>query len=283
LRKALVWGVVGVLAVVLAPALTEAQEMSVAELTALARQLQKQVEETAAKVAELSAHLEKKNQEIAVSQQQIERLEAELERAVPSAAQPTALRAEAPQDRGSEFGILVGAATGPYNQDWGYMVGGFYDFTLVPQDRWGNRLCGEIFATFSRHDEVFGTITSPLNIVQNDVEVQIDVVTVALDFKYIFEQCGRFRPYVVGGPAIYVLGHEPDNQFVAGIAPLPPELSQHDYPSGNADTEWGVNLGLGCDVELTELLHVGFDGRYNFVTDANNQFVTLGGYLALAF
>ena len=122
-----------------------------------------------------------------------------------------------------------------------------------------------------------------MSIVQNDVEIQIDVVTVALDFKYVFEQCGRFRPYVVGGPAIYVLGHEPDNQFVAGIAPLPPELSQHDYPSGNADTEWGVNLGLGCDVELTELLHVGFDGRYNFVTDANNQFVTLGGYLALAF
>jgi len=36
-------------------------------------------------------------------------------------------------------------------------------------------------------------------------------------------------------------------------------------------------------VELTDLLHVGFDGRYNFLTDANNQFLTLCGYLAFAF
>ena len=197
---------------------------------------------------------------------------------------PPIFEAEAPTlARGSQFGLLTGVASGPYNQDWGYMVGGFYDFTLLPEDPWGNRLSGEIFITFSRHDESFDTITSPLNIVQNDVNVQIDTVTIALDLKYSIEQWEKITPYVVAGPAIYVMALEPRNQFVAGIAPLPPELAQHDYPSGNADVEWGVNLGLGVDVELTELLHVGFDARYNLVSDANNQFLSLCGYLAFAF
>ena len=115
------------------------------------------------------------------------------------------------------------------------------------------------------------------------MNVQIDTVTIALGLKYSIEQWDKITPYIVGGPAIYVLGHEPRNQFVAGIAPLPPELAQHDYPSGNADLEWGLNLGMGVDVELTELLHLGFDGRYNLVTDANNQFLSLAGYLAFAF
>ena len=258
--------------------------MSTAELAALVKDLQKQVHENTAEVARLAGALEVKDREVEVSRQQIEHLEAQLRRATtPGAAAPVFEAGAPPVDRGSQFGLMVGAATGPYNQDWGYMLGGFYDFTIVPEDPWGNRLCGEIFATFSRHDEPFDVITSPLGIVQNDVDVQIDTVTVALDLKYCIEQWEKITPYIVGGPAIYVLGHEPRNQFVAGIGPLPAELDQLDYPSGNADVEWGVNLGLGADVELTELLHVGFDGRYNIVTDANNQFLSLCGYLAFAF
>jgi hypothetical protein len=270
--------------VVWLPGLALAQEMSAAELTALVRQLQRQVRENADQVAELRGLLEKKNQEITASQREIERLEADLDRTKTRVEQAPVFRAEAPKaEPGSQFGLLVGAAAGPYNQDWGYMVGGFYDFTLVPEDPFGNRLCGEIFAAFTRHDEEFNTVTSPLGIVQNDVNIQIETVTVALDLKYCIEQWDKITPYLVAGPAIYVMGHEPRNQFVAGIGPLPPELAQHDYPSGNADIEWGVNMGLGLDVELTELLHVGFDGRYNLVTDANNQFLTLGGYLSFAF
>lgn len=283
-KLGLLW-VVGFAVVVLwSPGVVAAEELPPAELTALVRELQQQVRENASRLAQLQAHLEKKNQEIAVSQQKIKTLEAELERAMRPGAEAPVFRAEAPKaDSDSRFGFLVGVATGPYNQDWGYMVGGFYDFTLVPKDPWGNRLYGEIFAAFSRHDEAFDTITSPLNIVQNDVNVQIDTVTIALGLKYSIEQWEKVTPYLVAGPAIYVMGHEPRNQFVAGIAPLPPELAKHDYPSGNADLEWGLNLGLGVDVELTELLHLGFDGRYNLLTDANNQFLTLSGYLAFAF
>ncbi len=284
MRRALLCGVLCVLVVAWASSVAWAEEMSVAELTALVKELQKQVQKNAAQVAKLQADLNKKDQEITASQQQIKHLEVDLERTTARVAEAPVFRAEAPKEgRGSQFGLLAGVATGPYNQDWGYMVGGFYDFTLVPEDPWGNRLCGEIFATFGRHDEPFDTLTSPLEIVQNDVNVQIDTVTIALDLKYCIEQWEKIKPYVVGGPAIYVLGHEPKNQFVAGIAPLPPELAEHDYPSGNADLEWGLNLGLGLDVELTDLLHVGFDTRYNLLTDANNQFLTLCGYLAFTF
>jgi len=261
-----------------------AQGMSTAELAALVKDLQKQVQDNAVQLAKLAALLDKKDREISLSQKQIAQLEAQAKRAATTTVAPPVFEAQAPTpEPGSQFGLLAGVATGPYNQDWGYMVGGFYDFTLVPEDPWGNRLSGEIFAAFTRHDESFDTVTSPLAIVQNDVNVQVDTVTIALDLKYSFEQLGKITPYVMAGPAIYVLGLEPKDEFVAGIAPLPPELAKHDYPSGNADLEWGVNMGMGVDVELTELLHVGFDGRYNLVTDSNNQFLSLAGYLAFAF
>ncbi len=284
MRKAVLVVLVCLVVVGWMPTIGLAQDMSGAELAAAVKELQRQVAENKAELARLRVQLQVKDEELAASQETIRRLEGRgVEPSAPGLRTPVVETQVAKPKGDSQFGFLVGAATGPYNQDWGYLVGGFYDFTIVPEDALGNRLSGEVFVTFSRHDEDFNTLTSPLGIVQNNVEVDIDTLTVALDLKYSIERWEKITPYVVGGPAIYVLGHEPRDQFVAGIAPLPVELSQHDYPSGNADLEWGLNLGLGVDVELTELLHVGLDGRYNLVTDANNQFLTLGGYVAFEF
>ena len=50
----------------------------------------------------------------------------------------------------------------------------------------------------------------------------------------------QVTPYLVGGPAIYVLGPEPRDQFVAGIAPLPSE--ENGPPPSSVKTGYGPVL-----------------------------------------
>ncbi len=112
--------------------------MSTAELATLVKDLQRQVQENAAQVARLAALLDKKDQEISLSQKQIAQLEAEVKRATTTGVAPPVFEAEAPTpEPGSQFGLLAGVATGPYNQDWGYMSRWLLRLRPHPQRRLG--------------------------------------------------------------------------------------------------------------------------------------------------
>ncbi|NOZ20936.1 MAG: outer membrane beta-barrel protein [Planctomycetes bacterium] len=209
--------------------------------------------------------------------------------------------AAAPVPRG-EFGLLFGGQSSVYKQGGGFLMGGFYDPVILAKDPiLGNRLSGHIMATFSRQDRKYdldptlGPIGTALGGIppgsgNNDflhregVNVDVDTLSLILGAKYRIETLGRIKPYMAGGLGMYTFAMDVDNNYVMGQMPAVPQLDTRGYPAGNVDLEWGVNFGGGVEVQINELIGVGFDGRYNWTTGGKKtDFGTYCGFVSFNF
>lgn len=208
-----------------------------------------------------------------------------------------------------EFGLLFGGQSSVYNQGGDFLMGGFYDPVILAKDPYfGNRLSGHIMATFSRQDRKYdlsptlGQIESGGASVEGalggippgsgqlpfqhreGINVDVETLSLILGAKYRVETLGRIKPFMAGGLGMYVFAMDLDNDYVMGQVPAAPQLHMRGYPAGNADLEWGVNFGGGVEVQVTDLIGVGFDGRYNWTTGGKKtDFGTYCGFVSFNF
>jgi hypothetical protein len=103
--------------------------------------------------------------------------------------------------------------------------------------------------------------------------------------KYtVVNKClGPIRPYFVTGPGMYVYGQQFSNREVLGQVPIGAALSRHHSPAGNADLQFGWNIGGGLEWRINDYLALGWDMRTNIVTGKDTDFTTIGGYLSLNY
>ncbi|MEW6360383.1 MAG: hypothetical protein AB1696_28890 [Planctomycetota bacterium] len=200
-----------------------------------------------------------------------------------------------------EFGLLFGGQSSVYNQGGDFLMGGFYDPVILAKDPYfGNRLSGHIMATFSRQDRKYdldptlGSVAAAIGIPpgsgqnpflhRDNVTVDVETLSLILGAKYRVETLGKIKPFMAGGLGMYVFAMDLDNDYVMGQVPAVPQLNARGYPAGNADLEWGVNFGGGVEYQITDLIGVGFDGRYNWTTGGKKtDFGTYCGFLSFNF
>ena len=277
-RKVMCVGLAAAFALVATVA--QAAEPTNAELLKMIQDLQGQVTQLQGQLAAKSAVIDTQTTKIsdldAVTMRQSQMLQ-------------QAQRTGAVSSRDWTFGVLAGVAGGPYDTDSGEFIAGYLDVPIVREDPWfGNKISGEIVLGMSRHNDDYATLTSPLSalvpsMVGKNVDVDLDAIQVLIDGKYTFMNWEEFKPYVTAGVGVYVFAADYDNDWVAGIAPLPVELEKNHMPAGNADTELGLNVGTGFDYMLNDIISLGLDARWHFVSDTDTSFGTLAANIGLHF
>ena len=195
--------------------------------------------------------------------------------AVPEAAEE--------EDAAVRFGYLAGAASGQFGTGWGPAGAAFLDLTILRRDPLlSQRLSGEILLGYhSTKQDV--DVTSALFGAMRDVELESDTITIFAGLKYTVEEMEVVKPYLVLGPAMYVQGVKLRNGFVLGQVPQAPELDHIHVPDAWWEPEVGFQIGGGAHLDVMKNLFLGFDGRYNFVGDANNDFGTISLDLGFRF
>jgi hypothetical protein len=187
--------------------------------------------------------------------------------------------------RENEFGLMVGGMSGPYDTNDGAFFAGFVDMAWVPKDPFGNKISGELLAMFGQ-TEKRRYVTPALDVFEPGMHTQeIDTMAVIVGPKYtvVNKHLGPIRPYFVTGLGMYVYGQETSNRFVMGQIPAAGGLAEHHSPAGNADLQFGVNIGGGVEWRINDYLGIGWDMRRNMVTGKDTDFTTTGGYLSLNF
>ena len=203
--------------------------------------------------------------------------------------------AVAQEPLGGEFQFIFGASTGAFKTDTGFFFGGALDVPLFASDPlFGQALLGEIMIGWSRTKASL-TSVSPLVVVGapadavTATDVELTTVQIAIDFKYKLDKLIQpVVPYVLFGPSLYIFfsntsGAPLGGDFVGGIAPLPAELQEINFPAGQGNVEVGANLGVGVDLYITKKLFIGAEYRYNAVVGENTNYGTFGGKLGLRF
>lgn len=276
----------------------------------LAKQLQEMralIDKNTAEIQELKGRVAEKDRIISNQENKIKALEGQgaridsIDQKIESIVQ-VEKATTTPPPRG-EFGLLIGGQSGVYHQNAGYLMGGFYDPVIIPKDPWGNRISGEIMATFCREeapmnvDPTLGGVYDALGVEPNpfrhqeQVNVDVETLSLILGAKYRVETLGQFnpalakvKPYMAGGLGMYVFAMDLDSNFTVGQVPPAPELRQYGYPAGNADLEWGINFGGGVEYQVTDWLAIGFDGRMNWTTGGHKtDFGTFAGFVSFNF
>jgi len=269
------------------------------------KELKSLIQKNSAEIQGLKAQLKAKDQIIASQEAKLKSLEGKTAQMDTIDQRiETIIREEkivpAKEPRG-EFGLLFGGQSGVYRHGADYLMGGFYDPVILAKDPlFGQRLSGHIMATFSRSDRQY-ELTPSLSTVgaafgipvgsgnnpfaqRQGVNVDVETLSVILGTKYRIESLGKVKPYMAGGLGLYVFGMDLDNDYVMGQVPSVPELDSRGYPAGNADLEWGVNFGGGVEYQITDLIAVGFDGRYNWTTgNKKTDFGTYCGFVSFNF
>ena len=181
------------------------------------------------------------------------------------------------------FGYLAGAASGQFGTDWGPYGAAFLDLTILDCDPLlSQRLSGEILLGYhATQDDIVAT--SALLGVAEETTLESDTFTVFAGLKYTVEELGALKPFLVLGPAYYVQGVKLRNGRVLGQVPLAAELEAEEIPDAWWEPEAGFQIGGGFHLDVSSGIFLGFDGRYNFIGDMNNNFGTLSLDLGFRF
>ena len=273
-----------------------AQEPTMSDLARMVKDLQKMVEQNTQEIVKLKQSSAEKDKALAEKDQEINKLKettADLsgkvvkvdavEKEVRDYIKEAATK-EGPV-RENEFGVLVGGMSGPYGTNDGAFFGGFVDMAWVPKDPFGNKISGELLAMFGQTDKR-RYVTPALDVFEPGMHTQeIDTMAVIVGPKYtvVNKHLGPIRPYFVTGLGMYVYGQEMSNRFVMGQVPAAGGLAEHHSPAGNADLQFGVNIGGGVEWRINDYLGIGWDMRRNIVTGKDTDFTTTGGYISLNY
>ncbi len=270
---------------------------SLADLAKMVGDLKNIVEQNTQEISKLQKAVADKDKALAQKDEEISKLKAEtsdlgkkvskvdtIEGTVKDYIKEAEAKKEKPM-RENEFGVLIGGMSGPYDSNSGAFFGGFLDFAWIPRDPLGNKISGELLAMFGQTEQRYAQVTSAVLGEQGRVTQEIDTLAVIAGLKYtvVNNNLGPFRPYFVTGPGMYVFGQDMSNDFTIGQVPPAAELRRNHSPSGNADLQFGWNIGGGVEWRINDYIGIGWDMRHNIVTGKSTDFTTIGGYLSLNF
>ena len=193
-------------------------------------------------------------------------------------------RAESGFLRGNAFYLKMGITYDPFQNGWGWILGGALDLKLVDFEH--SSLLGTIGISFAESVDRKNVVTSAVLGDLFDQEVRLTTLTVDLNFKYRLDniwQKGsalrRFQPYVRGGAAMQVFISDSDG-IIAGQVPQAEQLDDSNIPVGQGNMYAALTGGAGFDFMLTKMLFVGLDyGAYFLFIDkgySSNLTFTVG-------
>jgi hypothetical protein len=190
------------------------------------------------------------------------------------------------ESMGGEFALIVGSQVGPFKTDAGWYLAGEIGIPLL--EIGPGRLLGLVNIGLAKNDDDF-TFEPTVNALvpgalPTQVNVDLTTVTIVLGLKYKLLASPIIQPFVVAGPGIDIFLNDSDpGDVVGGIAPQPDPLRERGFPSGQGNAELGLHMGGGVDINLTERVFVGAEGRFNWVDRDNGAFATFGGRVGFRF
>ncbi|BBM82013.1 outer membrane beta-barrel protein [Candidatus Uabimicrobium amorphum] len=194
-------------------------------------------------------------------------------------------RAESGFLRGNAFYLKMGITYDPFQNGWGWVIGGALDLKLADFET--SSLLGTIGIAFSKSKDTKNVVTSDaLGVDLLNQEVRLTTLTVDLNFKYRLDNVWqegsalrRFQPYVRGGAAMQVFISDSDGN-IGGQVPQAQQLNDSNFPAGQGNMYAAITGGVGFDFMLTKMLFVGLDyGAYFLFIDkgySSNLAFTVG-------
>lgn len=186
----------------------------------------------------------------------------------------------APLRAQSEFGLLGGFATAPYDYDDGWVYAGFLDVPLIATEGTGV-LQGQVLVGHAASDDNQETLTTALFGTQ-DVSTDQREFFALLGLKYRLDVHERFRPYAVLGPGMVVNLNSP-SPLVAGQVPVAPELAARGIPTGQGFMLAALHAGAGLQVQLAPEVSLGGEARFVIQENSSSNFTLVTGRFGFHF
>jgi opacity protein-like surface antigen len=198
----------------------------------------------------------------------------------------SSMRSAAQEPMGGEFALTFGAQTGPFKMGTGWFLAGEIGLPLM--DLGPGKVLGLVNIGMSNSDDNISIEPTVNALVPNALPTQttIDLTTVAvvLGLKYKLMAHNVVQPYILGGPGIDIFFNDTEPGDLPGaIAPQPQELIDRGFPGGQGNVELGLHVGGGIDINITEKIFIGAEGRFNWVDRENGSYGTYGGRLGFRF
>ena len=188
---------------------------------------------------------------------------------------------------GAEFAFTLGAQTGPFKTGTGFFMAGELGLPLY-KNLGPGKLMGLINISWAKTDDSFAfeptvNALSP-GALPVQTEVNLTTVLIVLGLKYKVEAHPIVQPFVLAGPGLDIFFNDSNpGHLPGGIAPQPDALQRRGFPSGQGNVKIGLHAGGGVDFNITEMIFLGAEARYNYVDYSNGSFGTYGGRVGFRF
>jgi hypothetical protein len=196
------------------------------------------------------------------------------------------LRSLAHEPESAEFALTFGAQTGPFKNGTGWFLAGEVGLPLM--DLGPGRVLGLVNIGMSNSEDDISIDPTVNALAPGTLPTQttIDLTTVAivLGLKYKLMAHNVVQPYILAGPGIDIFFNDTEPGDLPGaIAPQPQEIIDRGFPGGQGNVELGLHAGGGIDINITEKIFIGVEGRFNWVDRDNGSYGTYGGRLGFRF
>ncbi|HSG30992.1 MAG TPA: hypothetical protein VLB82_05545 [Thermodesulfobacteriota bacterium] len=196
------------------------------------------------------------------------------------------VRSFAEQPMGGEFALTFGAQTGPFEMGTGWHLAGEIGLPLMMFS--SGKLMGLVNIGVSNAEDdisvepTVNALSPGLLPTQTTIDLTTAVIVLGLKYKHTAHDI--IQPYVLAGPGIDIFFNDTEpGDLPGGIAPQPEEIRQRGFPGGQGNVELGLHAGGGIDINITEKIFIGAEGRFNWVDRDNGSYGTYGGRLGFRF
>ncbi|NIP37611.1 MAG: porin family protein [Candidatus Dadabacteria bacterium] len=179
----------------------------------------------------------------------------------------------------AEFAVTFGAQTGPFEMGTGWYMAGEVGLPLIKFS--SGKIMGLINIGMSSSEE---DITVEPTVGPTQTTIDLTTVAIVLGLKYKHTTHPIIQPFVLAGPGIDIFFNDTEPGDLPGaIAPQPEEIRDRGFPGGQGNVELGLHVGGGIDINITEKIFIGAEGRFNWVDRDNGSYGTYGGRLGFRF